>query len=318
MPHAAQSKSTTYERQTTLGRSVTLSGVGVHSGDHVTMVIGPAAADRGVVFRRVGKASAVGEIRAEIGNVAGTELCTTLGGSGWSVSTVEHLLAGLSGLGIDNALIDIDGEEVPVMDGSSAAFIAAIDEAEIVELDARRKYIKILRPIRVEIGQSYAELRPCEGRRLEIELDYAHPIVGRQSFSTDVTAELFRTELASARTFGFLGDVENLRARGLARGASLDNALVIGAEAVINPEGLRFSDEFARHKALDSLGDLALAGLPVLGCYRSYRGGHSLNARVLEVLMATPNAWERVDAPAVRIPRRKGRPSAPKMAASAL
>ncbi|MHA1559202.1 MAG: UDP-3-O-acyl-N-acetylglucosamine deacetylase [Alphaproteobacteria bacterium] len=317
MVRAAQSKLGTYERQTTLGRSVTLSGVGVHSGTHVTMVIGPAAADQGVVFRRVGKARAVGEIRAEIGNIGATELCTTLSGDGWSVATVEHLLAGLSGLGIDNALIEIDGEEVPVMDGSSAAFIAAIDEAEIVELDARRSYIKILRPIRVEVGQSYAELRPCEGRRLEIELDYAHPIVGRQSFSTDVTPELFREELASARTFGFLGDVENLRARGLARGASLDNALVIGAESVINPEGLRFSDEFARHKALDSLGDLALAGLPVLGCYRSYRGGHSLNARVLEVLMATPKAWEIVEAPMTRMPRRRARPSAPKMAATA-
>jgi UDP-3-O-[3-hydroxymyristoyl] N-acetylglucosamine deacetylase len=265
------------------------------------MVIGPAAADTGIVFRRVGGGdTARGDIRASIANIGTTELCTTLVGRGWSVSTVEHLLAGLSGLGIDNAVAEIDGNEVPVMDGSSAAFIEAIDEAGVVPLKKARDYIRVLRPIRVEIGQSYAELRPYDGRRLEIELDYAHPIVGRQRFATDVTADLFRREMASARTFGFLGEVEGLRARGLARGASLENALVIGDEAVINPEGLRFSDEFARHKAVDALGDLALAGAPILGSYRSYRGGHSINARVLEVLFATPTAWERVQLPAGR------------------
>jgi UDP-3-O-[3-hydroxymyristoyl] N-acetylglucosamine deacetylase len=265
------------------------------------MKIGPAAADTGIVFRRVdGGSNARGEIRASIANIGTTELCTTLVGHGWSVSTVEHLLAGLSGLGIDNAAVEIDGSEVPVMDGSSAAFIEAIDEAGVVPLKKARDYIRVLRPIRVEIGQSYAELRPYDGRRLEIELDYAHPIVGRQRFATDVTADLFRHEMASARTFGFLGEVEGLRARGLARGASLENALVIGDEAVINPEGLRFSDEFARHKAVDALGDLALAGAPILGSYRSYRGGHSINARVLEVLFATPTAWERVQLAAER------------------
>ncbi len=285
-------------RQTTLGGVVGLNGVGVHSGEPTTMTIGPAPANSGIVFKRAGDPAA--RIRAEIANIGATELCTTLVGNGWSISTVEHLLAGLSGLGIDNALVELDGGEVPVMDGSSAAFIEAIDRAGIVELAAKRSYIKVLRTIRVEIGQSYAELRPCSGRRLEIELDYAHPIVGRQSYAADVTPELFRSEMASARTFGFLGEVEGLRARGLARGASLENALVIGDEAVINPEGLRFSDEFARHKAVDALGDLALAGAPIIGCYRSYRGGHSLNARMLEVLFATPKAWQRIEMPAQR------------------
>ena len=294
MTGKAHSKATTYARQTTLGRAVSMSGVGVHCGVSVSMTIGPAAADQGIVFRRAGVAEALPEIRASIANIGPTELCTTLANDRWSIATVEHLLSGLSGLGIDNAIVEIDGPEVPVMDGSSAAFIEAIDEAGIVKLQANRNYIKILRPIRVEIGESYAELMPCNERRLEIELDYAHPIVGRQSFSTNVTPDLFRKELASARTFGFLGEVEGLRARGLALGASLDNALVIGDEAIINPEGLRFSDEFARHKALDALGDLSLAGAPVIGCYRSYRGGHSLNARILEVMMATPKAWERV------------------------
>jgi UDP-3-O-[3-hydroxymyristoyl] N-acetylglucosamine deacetylase len=295
---------TARERQTTLGRRVRLSGVGVHSGDPVSLDIGPAPADAGIVFRRAGERG--GEIRASIANIGTTELCTTLIGHGWSVSTVEHLLAGLSGLGIDNAVIEIDGTEVPVMDGSSSAFIGAIDQAGIVSMPQDRFYIRILRPIRVEIGRSFAELRPYAGRRLEIELDYAHPIVGRQRFAVDVTPESFRREMAAARTFGFLGEVEGLRARGLARGASLENALVIGDEAVINPEGLRFADEFARHKAVDALGDLALAGAPILGSYRSYRGGHSLNARVLEVLFATPSAWERVQVPAVRPEERAG------------
>ncbi len=298
-------------RQTTLGRPAGLSGVGVHSGEPVSMSIGPAVADAGIVFRRAGNGSArLGEIRAEIGNIGATELCTTLVGDGWSVSTVEHLLAGLSGLGIDNALIELDGNEVPAMDGSSAAFISAIDEAGIVDLPAIRDYVRVVRPIRVEIGRSYAELRPYRGRRLEIELDYVHPIVGRQQFVTDVTPDLFRREMAAARTFGFLGDIESLRERGLARGASLENALVIGDEAVVNPEGLRFADEFARHKAVDALGDLALAGAPILGCYRSYRGGHSLNARMLEVLFTTPDALERVKPSQ---PRRK-----PELATAAL
>lgn len=285
-------------RQTTLGGVVGLNGVGVHSGEPVALTIGPAPADSGFVFRRAQDPAT--QIRATIANIGATELCTTVVGNGWSVSTVEHLLAGLSGLGIDNAVVELDGGEVPVMDGSSAAFIEAIDKVGIVELAAKRSYIKVLSMIRVEIGRSFAELRPCTGRRLEIELDYAHPIVGRQSYSADVTPELFRREMASARTFGFLGDVEGLRARGLARGASLENALVIGDEAVINPEGLRFADEFARHKAVDALGDLALAGAPIIGCYRSYRGGHSLNARMLEVLFATPKAWQRVEIPAER------------------
>lgn len=278
-------------RQTTLVDPVRIAGVGVHSGETASVVLEPATADTGVVFRRDIDSR---EIKAVIANVGATELCTTLVGAGWSVSTVEHLLAGLSGLSIDNAIVRVNGPEVPVMDGSSAAFMSAIDSAGVAELDSPRQVFKVVRPIRVEIGASYAELRPFDGRRIEIELDYAHPIVGRQQFATDVTPDSFRHEIGLARTFGFLGDVESLWARGLARGASLDNALVIGDDAVINPEGLRFDNEFARHKALDALGDLALAGAPILGCYRSYRGGHSLNARVLEVLLATPDAWEMV------------------------
>ena len=288
-----------FERQTTVGRTVGLSGVGVHSGERVAISIAPAKAGAGIVFRRIGADTrALSDVAANIANIGTTELCTTLVGHGWSVSTVEHLLSGLSGLGVDNAVIEIDGAEVPVMDGSSAAFVEAIDRAGIVTLESPREYIRIIRPVRVEVGRSYAELRPHEGRQLEIELDYANPIVGRQRFAIDVTPEAFRREMSAARTFGFFGDVEGLRARGLARGASLENTLVIGDDALLNPEGLRFADEFSRHKAIDALGDLALAGAPILGSYRSYRGGHSINARMLEVLFATPSAWERVFKPA--------------------
>lgn len=293
-------------RQTTLGRQVELTGIGVHSGEHATITIVPAAAGTGIVFRRISsEPSHASDIQATIGNVGATELCTTLVGDGWSVSTIEHLLATLSGLNVDNAIVEMAGGEVPVMDGSSAAFIKAVDEAGIVTLPAPRRFIRILRPIRVEVGQSFAELRPCDSRRLEIEVDYAHPIVGRQKFVTDVTPDVFRREMGSARTFGFLGEVEALWARGLARGASLENALVIGDDAVINPEGLRFDNECARHKALDALGDLALAGAPILGCYRSYRGGHSLNARMLEVMFSMADAWSWVEA-ARPEPRRRG------------
>jgi UDP-3-O-[3-hydroxymyristoyl] N-acetylglucosamine deacetylase len=180
--------------------------------------------------------------------------------------------------------------------------VAAIDEAGIVALDAPRAYIRVLRPFRLEQGTSFAELRPHEGRRFEIELDYANPVIGRQRFAADITPSVFRREIAAARTFGFLGEVEQLWSRGLARGASLDNALVIGDAGVINPGGLRFADEFVRHKAVDAIGDLILAGAPIVGAYRSYRGGHRLNARMVEAFLAT-DAWEWVSAPQPRTGR---------------
>jgi UDP-3-O-[3-hydroxymyristoyl] N-acetylglucosamine deacetylase len=241
-------------------------------------------------------------MRADYRNVGGTDLCTTLTSGDWSVATVEHLLAALTGLGIDNAIIVVDGPEVPAVDGSAAPFVAAIDEAGIVALDAPRAYIRVLRPFRLEQGSSFAELRPHDGRRFEIELDYANPVIGRQRFAADITPGVFRRDMAAARTFGFLGEVEQLWKRGLARGASLDNALVIGDAGVINPGGLRFPDEFVRHKAVDAVGDLALAGAPILGAYRSYRGGHRLNAKMVETFLAT-DAWEWVSAPAARAGR---------------
>jgi UDP-3-O-[3-hydroxymyristoyl] N-acetylglucosamine deacetylase len=195
-----------------------------------------------------------------------------------------------------SATIEIDGPEVPVMDGSANAFTSAVDAAGVAGLDAPLRYIKITKPVRIQNGESFAEFTPYNGRRIEVEIDFASPLIGRQSFAADIDSECFRRDIARARTFGFLAEVEQLWARGYALGASLENAVVIGDDRVINPEGLRYADEFARHKVLDAVGDLALAGAPILGRYRSYRGGHKLNFKALEALFADSSAWVMVEA----------------------
>ena len=215
-----------------------------------------------------------------------------------SVSTAEHVLAALAGLGVDNAVIEIDGPEVPIMDGSAAPFVAAIDQVGMVTLPVPRRYIRILKPVRVAKGDCYGELRPHpQGFRIELEIDFDHPLIGRQALALDIEPETFRRELARARTFGFMRDVAKLWSAGYALGASFENTLVVNDDRLLNPEGLRFADEFVRHKALDAIGDLALAGAPLLGAYRSVRGGHKLNHAVLSALMADPSAWVLVEGP---------------------
>lgn len=278
--------------QTTLRDAVVVSGIGVHGGKPVSMTLHPAEADTGVVFQRLDADSVSSvAIRATIEHLHATDSCTTIARMGLSVATIEHLLATFSGLGIDNVVVEIDGPEVPMMDGSAAAFVALLDGTEIVALPVPRRFIKVLKPIRVDQGASFAELLPFDGRRFEIDIEFDSALIGQQSFVIDLTAENFRRDLARARTFGFLKDVEFYWSRGLALGSSLDNTIVLGDDRVLNPEGLRFSDEFVRHKALDAVGDLALAGAPILGAYRSYRGGHRLNARVVEALLADSEAW---------------------------
>jgi UDP-3-O-[3-hydroxymyristoyl] N-acetylglucosamine deacetylase len=201
---------------------------------------------------------------------------------------------------VDNCMVEVDGPEVPVMDGSAEAFIDAVELAGIETLSKARRYIKVNKTVRVELGSSVAEFRPYDGRRVEVEIDFTNPLVGRQHFATDVTRDTFRSDIARARTFGFYADVKNLWARGFALGASLENAIVIGEDRVMNPEGLRFQDEFVRHKALDAVGDLALAGAPILGCYRSFRGGHRLNVLAVETLLADREAWSMVEMPVRR------------------
>jgi UDP-3-O-[3-hydroxymyristoyl] N-acetylglucosamine deacetylase len=209
------------------------------------------------------------------------------------------VLAALSGLGVDNCIIELDGPEVPIMDGSSAPFVAAIDRAGIVTQNAKRRYLKVLKTVRVaQDDATYGELRPhAHGFRVEVDIDFSHPLIGHQAFALEVEPESFRRELSRARTFGFMRDVAKLWNAGYALGASFENTLVITENRVLNPEGVRYADEFARHKALDAIGDLTLAGAPLLGAYRSVRGGHKLNHAVLSALMADPSAWTLVDAP---------------------
>lgn len=290
-------------RQTTLREQVTVAGIGVHSGLPVNLTLAPADADTGIVFSRVDEAGREREVRADYRAVTATELATVLGdASGVLCSTAEHILAALRGLEVDNAVVEIDGPEVPIMDGSAAPFVAAIDQAGIVSLNASRRYIKVLKPVRVAKGESFGELRPCEnGFRLDIEIDFPTPLIGRQQMVLDLTPDNFRRDLSRARTFGFMKDVSALWSAGKALGASFENTVVLSDDRVLNAEGLRYADEFVRHKALDAVGDLALAGAPILGTYRSVRGGHRLNHAVLVALMSDPTAFEVVEA---REPRR--------------
>ncbi|MBY6240748.1 UDP-3-O-acyl-N-acetylglucosamine deacetylase [Methylosinus sp. Sm6] len=285
--------------QTTLAAAVTLEGVGAHSGRPARIVLSPGDAGSGVVFSRGGRASAVdASIAALARNVSSTDLSVRIGAGEGSVATIEHLMAALNGLGVDNAVVDIDGPEVPAMDGSAAAFVAAIDEAGVVPLPAPRRAILLRAPVRVCDGAAWAELAPAPagGFHMDVEISFPGAPIGRMRRRLSLTPARFRAELARARTFGFLGDAERLWRSGLALGASLDNTVVIAEERILNPEGLRFADEFVRHKMLDVLGDLALAGAPIIGAFRSYRGGHRLNLALLETLLATPGAYEIVGA----------------------
>jgi UDP-3-O-[3-hydroxymyristoyl] N-acetylglucosamine deacetylase len=286
-----------FSRQTTLSSEATVTGVGVHSGLTVNLTIGPAPVDAGFIFVRTGLDGSDREMQANAKSVISTELATVLGdGNGPLVSTAEHVLAALRGMGVDNAIIEVDGPEVPIMDGSAAAFVAAIDQAGIVDQAARRRFIRVLKPIRVAMGASFGELRPYAGGfRAEVEIDFANPVIGRQNFVLDLNPESFRRDISRARTFGCMNDVARLWSAGFALGASFENSVVFDDTRLLNTEGLRYTDECARHKALDVVGDLALAGLPLLGAYRSVRGGHKLNHAVLTALMADRKAWQVVD-----------------------
>ncbi len=296
-------------RQTTLRKQAAVSGIGVHSGLPATLTLYPADVDTGIVFVRSGlNGRADREIRADVRAVTATQFATVLGdASGPLCSTAEHVLAALSGLGIDNVVIELDGPEVPIMDGSAAAFVAAIDQAGIAAQAAPRRYLQVLKPVRVAQHDSYGELRPnAHGFRVELDIEFNHPLIGKQGVALDLNPENFRRELARARTFGFMSDVAKLWNAGYALGASFENTLVVTENRVLNPEGPRFADEFARHKALDAIGDLMLAGAPLLGTYRSVRGGHKLNHAVLSALIADRSAWRVVEAREARrqAPRR--------------
>jgi UDP-3-O-[3-hydroxymyristoyl] N-acetylglucosamine deacetylase len=244
------------------------------------VTLAPAPANAGIVFSVGGV-----EIPADWRLVDATQLRTRLRGEGASLSTVEHLVAALAGLCVDNVLIEVEGDEIPAIDGSAEAFVAAIDEAGLVDLAVPRSFWRVVAPVRVSDGAGWAQLLPAEsGLRLDVEIAYDGRI-GRQRLALDLTPRSFRQELAAARSFGFLRDAERLWRAGLALGATLDNTIVLDGETVLNPHGLRFPDEFVRHKTLDVVGDLALAGAPVVGAFRSFRGGHALNVALLEAAM---------------------------------
>jgi UDP-3-O-[3-hydroxymyristoyl] N-acetylglucosamine deacetylase len=285
--------------QTTIAAPVTLSGIGVHSGSSVSVTFQPAEAGTGILFSRQLADGSVAEYRAVSSNVGNTDLCTVLGTSlSRSIATIEHVMAALYALGLDNLVVEVDGAEMPIMDGSSFPFIDAIEQAGIVNLGEKRRYIRVLKPVRIDSGASWSEFRPYDGTRFEVEIDFESPLISRQSWKGDLTAQVFRDQLSRARTFGFMRDVERLWAAGFALGSSLENSVVISDDdSVVNIEGLRYTDEFVRHKTLDAVGDLALAGAQFIGCYRSYRGGHKMNANALKALLSDPTAYEVVEAP---------------------
>jgi UDP-3-O-[3-hydroxymyristoyl] N-acetylglucosamine deacetylase len=284
--------------QTTLGGRVTLEGVGVHTGAKSRLTLLPTAANTGVCFVR-SDIDAGGEevIPARHRNTAATELATVIGNPAVAaVSTVEHVMSALAGMGVDNAVVEIDGPEVPIMDGSALPFVEAIRGVGVTATSAPRRFLKVLKTIRVEHGAQFGEISPHDGFHLDIAIDFPVPVIGRQRVVLEMTPDVFAREVAFARTFGFAKDVERLWAAGFALGASLENTVVVAEDGVMNPDGLRRADEFVRHKALDAVGDLALAGLPILGAFKSSRGGHKLNAQVLGALLSDPRAYTVVEA----------------------
>lgn len=285
-------------RQRTLKSSISCSGVGLHSGKRVTLGLHPAAAGSGIRFRRTDIAGDQAIVPALWSSVGDTRLNTCLtDAAGHQVRTVEHLMSALSGMGIDNALVEISGPEVPAMDGSAAPFLFLVECAGTVEQDAPRRAVKVLRRVTVRDGEKMAELLPGTGFTLEVTIDFAVEAIRRQQSTVVMRGSAFKNEISRARSFGFEQDVSALRAAGLALGGSLDNAVVISSDGsrVLNEEGLRYEDEFVRHKILDAVGDLALAGAPLIGHFRGVRCGHEINNRLLRTLFADATAWTMVD-----------------------
>jgi UDP-3-O-[3-hydroxymyristoyl] N-acetylglucosamine deacetylase len=278
-----------HPHQHTLGKEVSFIGIGLHSGLPVAMVVKPAAADTGIRFFRTDLQK---EIPALMDRVVDTTLATTIGENSASVSTTEHLLAALTGLGIDNALVELNGPEVPIMDGSAAPFVRVIKRIERKRQDVCRKLIKITREISFQAGDTSIRILPYDGYKVTCEIDFAHQVIQKQKYTVDVNSRKFIKEIASARTFGFMDQIEKLRANGLALGGSLANAVVIDQSRVLNVEGLRFSDEFVRHKVLDLIGDLALLGCQIIGHVVASKSGHGHHLGLMKEIVAHPECWE--------------------------
>lgn len=282
-------------RQRTLKNVIRATGVGLHTGEKVYLTLRPAVPDTGIVFRRVDLETPM-EIPAIPENVGDTTLSTALVKDGVRISTVEHLLSALAGLGIDNAYVDLNAAEVPIMDGSAGPFVFLVQSAGIQEQNAPKRFIRIKRPVRVEDGDKWVQFEPFDGFKVAFTIDFDHPVFKgrRQTAEVDFSTTSFVKEISRARTFGFMSQIETLRANNLALGGSLDNAVVLDDYRILNEDGLRYVDEFVKHKILDSIGDLYLLGRSLIGSFSGHKSGHALNNRLLRTLLADEKAWELV------------------------
>lgn len=280
-------------KQRTLKTAVRVTGVGLHSGQKVTLGLRPAPINTGIVFCRV-DTQPVTQIPAQALLVNDTRLSTCMEKDGVRVATIEHLMSALSGLGVDNIYIDLDSPEVPIMDGSAGTFIFLLQTAGIVEQSAAKKFIRIKKLVEVQYGDKWVRFEPFHGYKLNFTINFAHPVFAntKQHVTVDLGEHAYIRDISRARTFGFMQDVENMRAQGLALGGSLDNAIVMDDYRVLNPDGLRFEDEFVKHKVLDAIGDLYLLGHPVIGAFSGYKSGHALNNALLRAVLADDDSWE--------------------------
>ena len=280
-------------RQRTIRSVIRATGVGLHSGLKVNLELRPAPADNGIVFRRTDLTPPV-EIRADAHAVGDTRLASCLSSGGATISTVEHLMSALAGLGVDNVFVDVDASELPIMDGSASTFVYLIQQAGIAEQTAPKKFVRITRSVAVREGDKWARLDPYEGFSLEFSIEFRHPAIERTGtrVKIDFAHQSYIDDVARARTFGFMHEVEYLRQNGLAQGGSLDNAIVMDEYRVLNSDGLRYADEFVKHKVLDAIGDLYILGHPLLAAFSAHKSGHALNNALLHALLAQQDAWE--------------------------
>ncbi len=296
-------------QQHTVKEPVTITGVGVHSGITATMTVRPAPASSGITFIRTDVTDRPNAIPARWNFVTDTRLCTVLTNKhGVSVATVEHLLSAFAALGLDNAVVEINSQEVPIMDGSAICFVKALDQAGLASQNAPRRALRIKKTISYKEGDKETFLSPADGAYYGLEISFENTLIGRQKYTHGMTETSYRRDIAAARTFGFLHEVEQLRKMGLARGGSLDNAIVVDGDKILNPEGLRFKNEFVRHKILDAIGDIYLAGAPLIGHYHGVKAGHAMNNKVLHTLFAQPDAFEFITLGQTSPERRFARP----------
>jgi UDP-3-O-[3-hydroxymyristoyl] N-acetylglucosamine deacetylase len=280
-------------KQRTLKKSISATGVGLHNGEKVTLTLRPAAADTGIVFKRVDLPQP-NEIQATPSAVHDTRMCSALEANGVRVATVEHIMSALAGLGVDNVYIDVNASEIPIMDGSSGPFVFLLQEAGIVEQAAAKKFIRVKKMVEVIEADKWVRFEPYHGFKIDFTINFNHPVFENSgnNVKLDFAADSYIKEISRARTFGFMHEVEYLRSNGLARGGSLDNAIVLDEYRILNTDGLRYEDEFVKHKVLDAIGDLYMLGHPILGAFYAYKSGHALNNQLLRALLADASAWE--------------------------